>query len=81
MAWLVDLYFSAQMNPEFWPRVLGCADVAMVSVGCHVLRTRRARYSAGGMLSPPLATLMGVWHMGQIASATRALIFNQFSPT
>ena len=33
-AWLVDMYFSAQMNPEFWPRVLVCAEVA--SVGCHV---------------------------------------------
>ena len=39
------------MKPEFWPRVLVCADV--VPVSCHVFGAWRTRYSVVGLLPPP----------------------------
>ena len=45
------------MKPEFWPRVLVCADV--VPVSCHVFGAWRTRYSVVGLLPPAQRALNG----------------------
>ena len=56
------------MKPEFWPRVLVCADV--VPVSCHVFGAWRTRYSVVGLLPPIRKVHLRVIHCTRVIKIT-----------